>query len=173
MATTKKEKEGILAEITEDLKKAKGIVFSEYRGLTVKELDAVRKALRKENVKYQVVKVTLLKKALTALNIPFESFSYNGPVAVAVSFDEETAPARILKSLSKDNQKLVIDGGVFNNELVGSQVVTQLASLPSKDQLRGQLVSVIAGPSRGLVTVLSGNFRKLVYALNAIADAKK
>ncbi|MGE5392611.1 MAG: 50S ribosomal protein L10 [Candidatus Saccharibacteria bacterium] len=173
MATTRKEKEGILSEITDDLKKAKGIVFSEYRGLTVKELGAVRKALRKENIKYQVVKVTLLKKALSALGISFEGLTYNGPVAVAISYDEETSPARILKGLTKDNQKLVIDGGVFNNALVGSAVVMQLASLPSKDQLRGQLVSVIAGPARGLVTVLSGNMRKLVYALNAIADAKK
>lgn len=173
MATTKKEKEDILSGITEDLKKAKGVVFSEYRGMTVKELGAVRKALRKENVKYQVVKVTLLKKAFETLGISFQGLTYNGPVAVAMSFDEETAPARILKGLTKDNQKLVIDGGVFNNALVGSAVVIQLASLPSKDQLRGQLVSVIAGPSRGLVTVLSGSMKKLVYALNAIADAKK
>jgi large subunit ribosomal protein L10 len=69
MAVTRKEKEATLASITELLKKAKGVVFSEYRGMTVKQLDNVRKTLRKENVKYQVVKVTLLKKALSSIGI--------------------------------------------------------------------------------------------------------
>jgi large subunit ribosomal protein L10 len=97
MATSRKEKEATLSQITEDLKNARGVVFTEYRGMTVKQIDNVRKTLRKENVKYQVVKVTLLKKALAALGINIDSLKYNGPIAVALSSDEETAPARILK----------------------------------------------------------------------------
>lgn len=172
MATTRKEKEATLAQVTEDLKNARGVVFTEYRGLTVKELEEVRKNLRKENVKYQVVKVTLLKKALAALGIDAGGFKYNGPVAVATSNEEETAPARILKGMTKNQPKLVLDGGVFNQLFVGSDVITRLASLPGKDQLRAQLVSVIAGPMRGLVTVLSGNTRSLLNVLNAIKEKK-
>jgi large subunit ribosomal protein L10 len=159
MATSRKEKEATLSQITEDLKNARGVVFTEYRGMTVKQIDNVRKTLRKENVKYQVVKVTLLKKALAALGINIDSLKYNGPIAVALSSDEETAPARILKSLTKDNPQLVFDGGVFNNELVGADVVNRLASIPSKHQLIGQFVYV-----------LSGNIRGLLYALNAIKE---
>jgi large subunit ribosomal protein L10 len=173
MATTRKKKESDLEEITSSLKDARGVVFTEYSGMTVKEIDALRKSLRKENVKYQVVKVTLLKKAFEKLGIKYDSFKYNGPVAVAMSQEEETAPARILKGLSKDNPKLVIDGGMFNSELVDASVVSQLASLPTKQQLLGQLVSVLAGPARGLVTVLSGNTRNLLNVLNALADKKK
>jgi large subunit ribosomal protein L10 len=172
MAVSRKEKEASLASLTEDLKNAKGIVFTEYRGMTVKQIDKVRKNLRKENVRYQVVKVTLLKKALAALGIKIDAFKYNGPLALAVSNEEETAPARILKSMLKENPQLVLDGGIFNNELVDVTVVDRLASLPTKQQLLGQLVSVIAGPARGLVTVLSGNTRNLLNVLNAIKEKK-
>ena len=173
MATSKKKKEEALSKITSELEKARGVVFTEYRGMTVKDLSKVRKELKKEKVKYQVIKVTLLKKALEKLGIKTDSLKYNGPIAVATSQDEETAPARILKLLKKENPKLVVDGGVFNQELIAADVVDRLASLPTKQQLLGQLASVIAGPARGLVTVLSGNTRNLLNVLNALADKKK
>ena len=172
MAVTRKEKEETLISLTEDLKSARGVVFAEYRGMTVKQLDNVRKNLRKEKVKYRVVKITLLKKALTALGIKIDGLKYSGPIALAVSQEEETAPARILKSMIKENPQLVLDGGIFNHELVGSDVVARLASLPSKQQLLGQLVSVLSGPARGLVTVLSGNTRNLLNVLNAIKEKR-
>lgn len=172
MAVTRKEKEATLASLTKDLQSARGVVFTEYRGMTVKQLDSVRKNLRKENVKYQVVKITLLKKALAALEISSDGLKYNGPIALAVSNEEDSTPARILKSMMKDNPQLVFDGGIFNSVLVGSDVVMRLASLPSKQGLLGQLVSVITGPARGLVTVISGNTRNLLNVLNAIKDKK-
>jgi large subunit ribosomal protein L10 len=173
MATSRKKKESDLEQITSDLEQARGVVFTEYRGMTVKELDNVRKNLRKENVKYQVVKITLLKKVFEKLGLNTDSFKHAGPIAMAVSKEEETAPARILKSMLKDNPKLLINGGLFNKEIVGADVINRLASLPSKQQLLGQLVYVIAGPSRGLVTVLSGNTRSLLNVLNTIAAKKK
>lgn len=172
MATSKQKKQTDLEQITTDLQSAKGIVFATYSGMTVKEIDKVRKDLRKENVRYQVMKVTLLKKAMEKLGIKYDTFKYSGPLAVAISQEEETAPARLLKGLSKENPKLVIDGGIFNNEVVGTDVVVRLASLPTKEQLLGQLLSVLNGPARGLVTVLSGNTRNLLNVLNAIKDKK-
>jgi large subunit ribosomal protein L10 len=162
MATSRKNKEASLASITELLKKARGVVFSEYRGMTVKQLDNVRKNLRKENVQYKVVKVTLLRKALSTLGINSESLKYAGPIAVAVSEEEETAPARILKSMIKENPQIVFDGGIFNQEFVGGDMVNKLAMIPSKQQLLGQLVYV-----------LTGNVRGLLYALNGIKDKKQ
>jgi len=173
MAVSRKEKEATLAALTEDLKSARGVVFAEYRGMTVKQIENIRKALRKENVKYQVVKVSLLKKALVALGMNADNLTYNGPIGLAVSNEEETAPARILKGMIKENPLLVLDGGVFNNEVVDATVVGKLASLPTKEQLLGQLLSVLNGPARGLVTVLSGNTRQLLNVLNAIKDKKQ
>lgn len=162
MAVSRKEKESSLASVTELLKKARAVVFAEYRGMTVKQLDAVRNALRKENVKYKVVKVTLLRKALAALGINSDGLKYSGPIAMAVSEDEETAPARILKGMTKENPQIIFDGGIFNNEFIGVDMVNKLASVPSKLQSLGQLVYV-----------LTGNVRGLMYALNAIKDKKQ
>lgn len=172
MALSREEKENTLKQLTEDLKNARGVVFTEYKGLTVAQMNKLRRMLRAEKVKYQVIKLTLLKKALTALNISGD-LKFGGPVAVAVSAEEETTPARILKAAAKDFPQLVLDGGIFEGKVVASDVVARLASLPSKEQLLGQLVSVIAGPMRGLVTVLSGNTRNLLNVLQAIADSKK
>jgi len=172
MAITRKEKEATLQQLTDDLKKAKGVVFTQYRGLTVKQMDNLRKTLRKENVQYKVVKVTLLKKALEKLGLASSALKYSGPLAVATSSEEETVPARLIKNAGKDFPNLIIDGGIFNNELVGVETVARLASLPSKQQLLGQLVSVLSGPARGLVTVLSGNTRNLLNVLNAIKEKK-
>ncbi len=162
MAITRKEKEASLSSITELLKGARAVVFSEYRGMTVKQLDNVRNNLRKENIKYQVIKVSLLKKALGAMGINTDGLKYSGPMAVAISEGEETAPARILKGMMKENPQIIFDGGVFNNEFIGVDMVNKLASIPSKQQLLGQLVYV-----------LSGNVRSLAYALNAIKDKKQ
>jgi large subunit ribosomal protein L10 len=173
MALTRQEKEAQLKQLVTDLADAKGVVFAQYRGLTVKEIDKIRKNLRKEGVKYSVVKVTLLKMALAELGVNSDEFLDIGPIAVAISQDDETTPARIIKSMNKEHQNLILGGGILEKKVIGKQMVITLADLPSKQQLLGQLVSVIAGPARGLVTVLSGNMRQLVYALNAIAEAKK
>ncbi|MBI4363359.1 MAG: 50S ribosomal protein L10 [Candidatus Doudnabacteria bacterium] len=172
MAITRKEKEAALQQLTEDLKKAKGVVFTEYKGLTVAQVNKVRQALRKEGVKYQVVKLTLLRKALAALGIG-DTLKSAKPIAVAISQTEEAGPARILKGMSKDFPMLVLGGGIMNNAIIGSDVVARLANLPSKQQLLGQLVSVLSGPARGLMTVLSGNTRNLLNVLQAIGDSKK
>lgn len=173
MATSRQDKEDQLKDILADLTDAKGIVFAQYRGLTVKEIDKIRKTLRKDDIKYKVVKVTLLKKAFEQLGIKYDAMQNSGPIALAMSQSDETTPARLIKALGKDHPNLKMDGGILSKAIIGKDMVLQLADLPSKQQLLGQLVSVIAGPARGLVTVLSGNSRKLVYALNAIAEAKK
>ena len=170
MAITRKKKETILTDFAADLKSAKGVVFTEYRGITVKDLSKIRKSLRKENVGFKVIKVTLIKKALEAVGIATSEFKYNGPVAVVYSKDEETTPARAIKNLSKDFPFLVVDGGVLDSKIVSKETVLTLASLPSKDQLLAQLLSVISGPARGLVTVLSGNTRGLLNVLKAMSE---
>lgn len=172
MAITRKEKEDILSKLEKDLDNAKGLVFTEYRGVKVKDMTKIRRALRKENVSMVVAKVTLIKKALRKLGLDISKFAYNGPIAVAISKDDESVAARLIKKLSKENPSLVVDGGVVNNEIVTAQEIAILADLPTQDQLLGQLLSVLSGPARGLVTVLSGNNRKLVTVLKAIGEKK-
>ncbi len=170
MPKTKLQKEQDLQELTERLKNAKSVVMSEYRGTTVKDIDSFRRALSKENVKSKVYKITLLKKALAANGIESESLDYKAPVILSMSDDEETTPARLVKQMSGDIKTIQILSGIVDNKLVDKEMVLALADLPSKDQLRGQLVGTINAPVSGFVNVLAGNLRGLINVLNAVAQ---
>lgn len=168
MAKTRQQKESDLAELTEKVKHAKSIVMSEYRGTTVKDIDTFRNALRKEAVFTKVYKVSLVQKALAANGITAE-LNYKAPVILAISQDDEVAPARIVKTVGKDVKTINILSGVVDGALMSKAQVTALAELPSKQEMRGMLVRTINAPVSGFVNVLAGNVRGLLNVLNAIA----
>ncbi len=169
MAKTKQQKSVDLEEATTRLSKAKGVVLTDYRGTTVKDIDKFRRTLEKENVTAKVYKVSLLKKALEANNIDASAVNYKTPVIVAISEEEETLPARLIKGLTKDIKTMSVLSGVLENRLVGKNEVLALADLPSKTELRAKLVGTINAPVSGFVNVLAGNVRSLLNVLNAIA----
>lgn len=170
MPKSKQQKEKDLEEITSKLKNAKAAVFSDYRGTTVKDITKFRKVLREENVFSKVYKLTLVKKALESVGIKAEKLDYKTPVILAISEEDETAPARIIKNFSKDVKTINILEGVLDKAIISKAQVENLASLPSKLQLRGQLVGAINAPVSGFVNVLAGNIRGLINALNAMAQ---
>jgi large subunit ribosomal protein L10 len=170
MPKTKLQKEQDLQELTDRLKSAKSVVMSEYRGTTVKDIDAFRRALSKENVQSKVYKITLLKKALAANGINAEGVDYKTPVILSTSDEEETTAARMVKQLSGSIQTIKILAGIVDNQIVGKEMVMALADLPSKDQLRAKLVGTINAPVTGFVNVLAGNLRGLINVLNAVAQ---
>jgi large subunit ribosomal protein L10 len=170
MAKLKVQKEKDLQELTQLLKSAKSAVFSDYRGTSVKSMDKIRRVLRAEKVFTKVYKITLLKKALAAIGIKADAIDYKAPVILSISQDDETTPARNIKKLAKDLQTIRVLEGVVDGKLVSKEMISALADLPSKDQLRGQLVGTINAPISGFVNVLAGNLRGLIYVLNAIAQ---
>jgi large subunit ribosomal protein L10 len=170
MAKTRAQKEQDLQELTDKLKTAKSVVFTEYRGTTVKDIDAFRRALSKEQVFSKVYKMTLVKKALEANGITPGDLDYKTPIILSLSEEEETTPARLIKNLSKDLKTINIVSGVVDNAMATRDQVMVLADLPSKDQLRAHLVRTINAPVSGFVNVLAGNLRGLITVLNAMAQ---
>ncbi len=170
MAKSKSQKEQDLAELTEKLKAAKSVVFTDYRGTTVKDIDKFRKSLVKEGVFSKVYKITLVKKALAANGIDAGNLDYKTPVILSISEEEETAPARVIKGLGKDIKTISMLAGVVDGKLVSKAEVSALADLPSKQELRGMLVGTINAPVSGFVNVLAANIRGLVQVLNAVAQ---
>jgi large subunit ribosomal protein L10 len=170
MPKTKLQKEQDLQELTDRLKSAKSVVMSEYRGTTVKDIDAFRRALTKENVQSKVYKITLLKKALAANGIAADGVDFKTPVIISTSDEEETTAARMVKQLSGTIPTIQILSGLVDNQIIGKEMVLALAGLPSKDQLRAQLVGTINAPVSGFVNVLAGNLRGLINVLNAVAQ---
>jgi large subunit ribosomal protein L10 len=169
MPKSKDQKDKDLKELTAKLAEAKGAVFSDYRGTTVKDLDAFRKALRKENVFAKVYKLTLVKKAMKQAGFEGEIADYKTPVILSLSAEDETTPARLVKNFTRDVKTISVLEGVLDKKVIGKAQVLALADLPSKQQMRAQAVRTINAPLEGFVNVLAGTIRGLLNVLNAKA----
>lgn len=164
MAKTKAQKESQLSELR-SLVGGKAVVFTAYRGVTVKDLEALRQALRAIGGTYRVTKNSLLRKALAerGIDVPVEILDVQ--LGVAVSASNEVEPNRVVVEFQKTHETLGILGAIVDGTFVDVAGVKALAALPSREQLYGQLVGTIAAPLTGLVNVLAGNLRGLVTVL--------
>jgi len=170
MAKTRQQKEQDLQELIARLDSAKSVVLADYRGTTVKDIDVFRRSLGREGVQAKVYKIPLIKKAFEAKGIATSELDYKTPVILAVSQDDEVAPARIIKNVAKDVKTITILSGALDGQFFTKEQVLALAELPSKDELRAKLVGTINAPVSGFVNVLAGNIRGLINVLNAVAQ---
>lgn len=169
---TKEQKEIIIKELTEKLKNSKAVVFSDYKGLNVKDMTILRRDLREAGVDLQVLKKTLMNVALKNAGIEMDAKKLEGQVAIAVSSQDEVAAAKIIAKLAKVNENLKIVGGILGTKELSTAEVNALAKLPSKEELLSKLVGTLNAPVSGFVNVLAGNIRGLVTALQAISEKK-
>ncbi len=172
MSKTRKQKEQTLKQAGADLSQAKALVFAGYHGLTVAEIDGLRRQLRAEQVKFQVIKKTLLQKAFAGANLDIDAKNIGADLAVAYGLSDEVAAAKLLAGFQKQHEALRIYGGVLENKFIDAAAVMSLAKLPSKLELYAKLVGSINAPVAGFVNTLGGVMRGLVNALNGIKDAK-
>lgn len=182
MPKTRLQKEETVTNITEKLGRAKSVVFADYKGMTMKQLSDLRKKLREVSSEFSVTKNTLLKLALLNSKFRFSSensqertilnSNFEGPIATLFAYDDEITPIKLLVKTLKDNNIGMVKGGLLGQEALDASKVNQLATLPSKDELRGKTVGVLVAPLQGIVSVLQGNLRNLVYALNQIKISK-
>jgi len=172
MPKTREQKEKLIEEIKNSLEKAKGVVFVDYKGLSVKDTEILRKSLQKSGVTYAVTKNSLFKIALNQSNIKIDESIMDRPLAVAFGYEDEVSAAKGIANFAKTNESLEIVGGILEKDYIEQDKVIQLASLPTKDQLYVKFLSVLSAPSRNLVGVMQGNLRGLIYILNAKTQAK-
>lgn len=175
MAITRAAKEQAVAALTDELGRIKLAVMTDYRGLTVREIEELRHELRAQGISYRVTKNTLLRlaaKASPALKELNEK-AFTGPMALAMGFDDEVAPARIIFQYAKKHDALEIVGGITaDGQLLTAAQVKALATLPTREQLLGMLVGTIAAPLTGFVGVLQANVRSIINLLNALQESR-
>lgn len=169
---TKDQKKTIVAGLTDQIKKAKSLVFVDYKGISVKDVTDLKRQLRQEGVTMKVTRKTLFDIALKDAGVAISTKQMEGQVAISMSSGDEVAPAKILAQFAKKNDKLKILGGVLEAKALSADEVKALAKLPSKEQLLGQLVGTLNAPISGFVNVLAGNLRGLVQVLKAVSEAK-
>ncbi|HEV3089838.1 MAG TPA: 50S ribosomal protein L10 [Candidatus Cybelea sp.] len=165
-------KEAAVGELTERLANAQNLFFTDYAGLTVAEITKLRGELRKDGNTYAVVKNTLFKIAAGELAAQVEEY-LAGPTGVVFAGADPVAPAKALKTFSDSVKRVTVKAAYIDGKVVDAKQVDVLAKLPPKIELLAQLVGTLANPLRGLVTVLSGNQRGLVRALDAIREQKE
>mgnify|MGYP001815551024 FL=1 len=164
-------------KITEDLherfSKSAIVVVADYKGLDVSAMNALRRKLREEDIEFQVAKNTLLIRAAKDTEVALIEDYFKGPSAVALSYTDPVAPAKILAQFAKDNQKLEIKGGVLKNKVLDVDAIKALAKLPSREVLLGQLLAVLNEVPTAFVRTLAEIPRSLLNVLTAIRDQKE
>jgi large subunit ribosomal protein L10 len=169
LAITREKKETIVNEYVEKIRRSQAVIVSEYRGLTTKQLQSLRRDLRAAQGELAVSKNTLAARALTEVGLPAPEELLTGPVALTFCYDEVAAPAKVMTKFAKDSKVLVLRGGLMGQSVFKEDGVQALTELPSKEQLRGQFVGTLQSPMSGLVNVLAGTMRGLLNVLNARA----
>ncbi|MDP2599885.1 MAG: 50S ribosomal protein L10 [Deltaproteobacteria bacterium] len=152
---------------------AKTLIFAENKGLKVSEVTELRKRLKNAQSSIKVVKNRLVKRALKEAGLQGLDGFFEGPVAVASSEVDPVSPAKVLVQFIKDHEQLAIKGGWMSGEVLTTEKIRALASLPSKEELYAKLMGCLLNPARNLVGVLAALPRQVVTVIDAIGKKKE
>lgn len=167
----KEQKAEQVEEIAERLKKAKVAVLTDYRGLTVSQLQELRTRLRGGQVEYRVIKNTLARRAAEAAGVPALQPELKGPVAIAFGYDDLGVPAKLINEFVRATRlKLEVVGGLVEGRVFSPEQVKQLADLPSRESLIAQLLGTLQSPVGQLVGIMQTPVQQLIGVLNAYKE---
>ena len=159
-----------VAELTDKLGRATSAIITDYRGLTVKQLEELRGKLRGEGIEYVVVKNTLARRAAAAAGVGQFSGALVGPVGLAIGYGDLSAPARILNEYFRVNRRLPIVGGLVEKRVLGAEEVRAVADLPSREALLAQLAGTLQSPLSSLAGALNSIMSTFASTLEAYRD---
>ncbi len=168
-----KQKKSIVAAMHANFTKAQIVILTDYKGLDVTTINALRRKLREGGVQYRVVKNSLLVRASESTNVDVIKDYFKGPSGVAYCEDDPVAPAKILMDFAKENKALEIKIGVMDGNILDLAAIKALSALPSREILLGQLLSTMNGVPSALVRVLSGVTSQFLNVLTAIKEQKE
>lgn len=172
MKLTRSQKEQLVSLMQENLTQSKSAVLINFQGLKVKEIQELKKKLKEKGIGFQIIKNSLFKIALKNAKLEIDSSILDQPIALIWGIADEVEPAKLAVEFGKTAESLKIVGGIINKIYVDESVIKQLAALPSRQELYAQLVGSISAPIHGLVNVLQGNLRSLVYILKQYQESK-
>ena len=147
-------KKPIIEEIQSSIKDAKSVVVVDYRGLTVEQDTRLRKTLRENNITYKVYKNTMINFAIQGTEFEGLAPYLEGPTAIAISTEDATAPARAICKFAKEAPKLEVKAGIVEGTAYDAAGITQIASVPSKEELLAKLLGSMKSPISNLARVI-------------------
>lgn len=172
MPKTRQQKIEAVTKLQQKLARAKALVFADYKGLTMTHLSTLRKQLREQDAEFTITKNSILERALPSSHLQLPTSNLQGPTATLFAYDDQVSPIKILVKALKDLALGKVKWGFLGTDPLDEAKILQLATLPTKDELRGQTVGILAAPLQGMVGVLQANLRNLVYAFSQIQKTK-
>ena len=166
----KEQKKQYISDMTTQFDKTEAVIVTHYQGLTVKQLDELRKKMREHGIQFKITKNRITKLALEKTSRKDLSNLFIGPTAVAMSDDAITS-AKILTNFSKENQNLKILGGIMGKDLLDVAGVKNIATLPSLEEARAKIVGILRSPAQKIASILLAPASKI--AILALEKSKK
>lgn len=166
-------KQDLVQEINDRFKASPNVMVIEYKGLSVKEMQALRKQLRQAKAELRVIKNSLLRIAAKDTGIEKINDLFEGPTAVAICVDDPAPIAKVFVDSMKAYPAVLLKGGIVDGKVIGSEEVARLSKLPSKEVLLSQFVGMLSNPIANFIAVLSELQRSLLYVLNSLKELKE
>ncbi len=167
------EKEQKVEEIVAKLTSASGVYLANYQGLSVAEISDLRSKLRESNVELTVVKNTLARISLERVGLSELGKYLTGPTAMAFCLADPIQGAKILFDYQKQNEKLGLKACVFDNHVYDRSYIEAIAKLPPPEQIKAQVIGMLAAPLRSTVNVLYSLLSSLVAVLSEIQKQRE
>jgi len=167
------EKDIIIAEVKEKVARAKGMFFADFTGITVEEINELRREFRKSKIDYTVVKNTLARKALESVG-GYDTVlsSLQRPTAIAFAYDDPVAPAKIMKKFREKNEKLVVKICVIEKQVFEGKQLDVIAKLPTRKELIAGILGSIQAPMAGIAGAVNALMRDIAIIVGEIEKKK-
>ena len=166
----KQQKQTYISEMTAQFENSEAVLVTHYQGLNVKQLDELRKQMRKHGIQFKITKNRITKLALKNSKCKDLINLFTGPTAIALSEDAITS-AKILTKFSKENKNLKILGGIMGKEILDIAGVANVATLPTLDEARAKIVGILRSPAQKIASILLAPASKI--AILALEKSKK
>ena len=169
----REDKEQIVAEVSETARKAHGMFFTDFSGLTVEQATELRREFFKAGIEYRVVKNTLIQKSLeqvTGFDGVYDKLA--GPTGVAFAFEDPVAAARIIQRFSEKHNRLSLKVCVMDRQVFAGTRLAELAKLPSRKEVMASVVGCVASPLAGVPNVLQALMRDIASIVDEIGKKK-
>lgn len=168
MAKTKQQKTESLDKIKQQIADSKSVIFTDYKGTKMSDLQVLRKNIKAKGGKFEITKITLVTKAFDSAKV--KEIVNKASLAVAYSIEDEVSAAKEVKKFSKTSPTIKILGGYYEGAFLDASEMEKLADIPSKEELVVKLLGTLKSPLYKLVGNLGGQAPKLVRTLQAIVD---
>ena len=157
---TKEQKKVYIDEISKQFENSKAVMVTHYQGLTMPQIDELRAKMREHGIIFKITKNRITKLALEKTRCKDLAGLFTGPTAVAFG-EDAIISARILSKFAKDNENLKLIGGIMENEVLDQAGVQNVATLPTLDEARANIVGILNAPASKLVSILLARSEKM------------